>query len=296
MGASGHGSWVTLMIDIAYAPPEDREDIAQFMFTAFPKAKWDIDGWRRLLDGRWGGDAPYAVLVRDNGALVGVLGLVTTTRMTDAGPRKTMNMTSWYVLKSHRGMGVGSKMLNLITADPAVTITNYSSAKGAVPVVERAGFKVLDASRLVWRARGHVATLNVISNSQEMNDRLTPKDRKILQDHAGLNVQFRLVETPDGPCFVAVIVKQKHDDFVTYETMYLDQPAIFARHARAIADSILQENHAVLSVDQRFVPDGTTADALEYFDVPRYYTQGTMNPADVDHLYSEIVLLDMKMY
>jgi hypothetical protein len=284
------------MVEVAYAPPQEREEIAQFMCAAFPKAKWDIDGWRRLLDGRWGRGAPYAVTVRDGGVLVGVLGLVSATRLTDAGPRQTMNMTSWYVLKSHRGMGLGSKMLGLITADPAITITNYSSAKGAVPVVERAGLKVLDTQRLVWRARGQTTTINVVTDPVKMAKTLTQKDHQILQDHAGLNVQFSLVETEDGPCLIAVMVKQKHDDYVTYETMYLGQPNIFARHARAIADSLLPAGNAVLSVDSRFVPDGTAADAVVPFDVPRFYTSGAMTPADVDHLYSEIVLLDMKMY
>jgi hypothetical protein len=129
-----------------------------------------------------------------------------------------------------------------------------------------------------------------------MDQRLTAKDRTVLQDHAGLNVQFNLMETTDGPCFIGVMAKQKHDSYVTYETMYLGQPDIFAHHARAIADSILPAANAVLSVDSRFVPDWVSADAVEHFDVPRFYTPGAMKPADVDHLYSEIVLLDMKMY
>ena len=284
------------MVQIAYAPPEDREEIAQFMCAAFPKAKWDIDGWRRLLDGRWGGDAPYAVAARDAGVLVGVLGLVSAVRMTDAGPRRTMNMTSWYVLKSHRGMGLGGQMLSLITADPSVTVTNYSSAKGAVPVVERAGLKPLDTHRHIWRTRGIAGGLSVIDDPLAQDAEISVKDRRILADHAGLNLHPRFVQTPDGPCLILLMIKQKHDAYVTYETMYLSDPKTFARYARAIADSILPRQNAVLSVDSRFVANEVTADAIEPFAVPRFYTKGAMAPVDVDHLYSEIVLLDMKMY
>lgn len=284
------------MVQIAYAHPEMREDIAQFMCAAFPKAKWDINGWRRLLDERWGDDAPYAVTAIDDGKLVGVLGLVSALRQTASGPRLTMNMTSWYVLKSHRGLGLGGRMLALVTADPNVTVTNYSSAKGAVPVVERAGFSVLDSERLIWRARGSKATLDIITKPLEKDSILAPKDQKILTDHAGLNVHSYVVKTPDGPCLIMLMIKQKHDDFVTHEVMYLSNSEGFGRNARQIADSILPTRGALLSVDRRFVPSLTPCDAIETFAVPRFYTKGAMDPRDVDHLYSEIVLLDMKMY
>ena len=284
------------MVQIAYALPPEREEIAQFMCAAFPKAKWDIDGWRRVLDGRWGGDAPYAVTVRDKGVLVGVLGLISATRMTKTGLKRTMNMTSWYVLKSHRGTGLGSQMLALITADPDVTVTNYSSAKGAVPVVERAGFKALDSQRFVWKARSHSSAIDLVENPSIDDPNLTSQDRQILKDHQGLNLQSRLVKTPDGWCFFMFMIKQKHDEYLTYETMHVSRPDLFARCARAIADQILPETGAVLSVDSRFILGDVTPDAIENFAVPRFFTSGAMPPIDVDHLYSEIVLLDMKMY
>jgi len=49
-------------------------------------------------------------------------------------------------------------------------------------------------------------------------------------------------------------------------------------------------------VDRRFVAADVVPDAVEDIPVPRLYTAGAVPPADVDVLYSEIVLLGMKLY
>lgn len=285
------------MLDIAHAPPEDRDEIAGFMENAFPRAKWPRSGWEAILSGRWNshGDS-YAISVRDKGKLIGVLGLVSATRPSESGRAKTVNMTSWYVDKTYRGQGVGSRMLDLVTADPDITVTNFSSAKGAVPVVERAGFSVLDAARCVWRPRARRVPLPLYDAPLELGQSLNDRDRRVILDHAGLDLKTCTVKTPDGFCTMILSVKQKHDAYVTYETMYLGDRALFAQYAREIADSVLPPSAAVLSVDQRFVAGGTQADEIQQFAVPRYYTAGRMAGADVDHLYSEIVLLGLKMY
>jgi len=107
------------MVEIAFACPEERAEIARFMQEAFPRAKWDGDGWRRLLDGRWSA-APdrYAITARDGHRLIGVLGLVTARRPTGAGPAVMANMTSWYLLKPYRAGGIGGRMIRRATDDP----------------------------------------------------------------------------------------------------------------------------------------------------------------------------------
>ena len=41
------------MVDVRFARPEERAAVARFMARAFPRAKWGMDGWTALLDGRW---------------------------------------------------------------------------------------------------------------------------------------------------------------------------------------------------------------------------------------------------
>ncbi|MFK7836322.1 MAG: GNAT family N-acetyltransferase [Sulfitobacter sp.] len=285
------------MLQIDYARPEEREEIAQFMNTVFVRAKWDIDGWRRLLAGRWcGPEGRYAIAVRDEGRLIGVLGLVYADRMTSGGVRTTADMTSWYVLKEYRGQGVGQKMIKLATSDPEVTVTNFSSAKAAVGVLIKSGLTVLDEQRLVWHPQQDTAPLVVHEDPLTLGDRLSERDRKIIADHQGLRLRHLAVETPDGLVAMVVYPQKKHDEFVTHEIMHLGDQPLFAQHAKAIAAAVLPERDAILSLDRRFAASGIESDEVRDFATPRYCQPGLLAPSEIDMLYSECVLLNIKIH
>ena len=286
------------MVDIAYAPPEARAEVVQFMHDSFPRAKWGLAGWTKLLDGRWSTpDAPFAITARDQGELVGVLGMIPATRQTSLGPRTIASLTSWYLLKPYRGQGVGRDIMAMATGNPQITATNLSSARDAIPVVLRAGMTVLDSKRLIWRASDRSARrLPFTSDPLSLGRGITQVDRQVLKDHDDLNLKSLCIETPDGPCVIVLSVKRKDDAFVTHEVMYIGAPAVFAQHVRAIADTVLPPQGAVLAVDRRFMPEDAQPDAVVDIPVPRYYTPGRVPPNEVDHLYSEIVLMDMKLY
>ena len=284
------------MVEIAYAPPEEREEVAQFMKTVFHKAKWDIDGWRRLLAGRWcGPEGRYAITLRDDGRLVGCLGLVYADRITSDGIRTTADMTSWYILKDYRGQGVGQKMLALATSDPDVTVTNFSSAKAAVSVLVNAGLTVLDAERLVWFPGQARADIRVHEDPLSLPT-LPEKDRKVISDHLGLRLRPLAVETPDGLVTMVLYPQKKHDDYVTHEIMYLGNQPAFARHAADIAAAVLPAREAILSLDRRFAAEGIDPAEVHPFATPRYCQPGLLAPNEIDMLYSECVLLNIKIH
>ena len=282
------------MVEVTFATPPQREEVEAFMHAAFPRAKWGTEGWTRLLANRWGSaSGEFAVTARDKGALVGVMGMNDSLRHTPRGPQRYRNLTSWYVLKSHRGQGLGEQLMQCAMADPAITSTNLTSAKGALPLVDRIGFKVLDAQRVVWRHTGTDTlpyTLDPLGDAQ-----LDAVDTQVLMDHVGLTLKPAVIETPDGPLTLVLSVKQKVDAYVTHEVLYVGQPDLLMRHAQAVADTLLPEQAAVFSVDRRMIPDianGTVAP----IEVPRFYRGTSMRPAEIDHMYSEIVLMDMKLY
>ena len=282
------------MVQVTFATPAQRAEVEAFMHAAFPRAKWGAEGWARLLANRWGGaQGEFAVTAWDGDTLVGVMGMNDSIRHTPRGPQRYRNLTSWYVLKSHRGMGLGETLMHTAMDDPQVTSTNLTSAKAALPLVDRIGFKVLDAERFVWRQGGQTAlpfTLDPLSDAD-----LGAVDAQVLRDHADLNLKPVTVETSDGPCTLVLSVKQKVDTYVTHEVVYVGQPDLLARHGSAIADTLLLDDRAVFSVDSRLAA-GATPDSVEAIEVPRFYKGDSLLPAEIDHMYSEIVLMDMKLY
>lgn len=282
------------MVSVRFATPAQRAEVEAFMHAAFPRAKWGAEGWTRLLANRWGGaQGEFAVVAMDGDMIVGVMGMNDSIRHTPRGPQRYRNLTSWYVLKSHRGMGLGETLMHTAMADPQVTSTNLTSAKAALPLVDRIGFKVLDAERLVWRQSG--GTVLSMSLDPLSDAKLNSVDDQVLRDHADLNLKSVTVETPDGPCTLVLSVKQKVDEYVTHEIVYIGQPALLARHGRAIVDTLLPDDGAVFSIDSRLV-QGAQPDTVEPIEVPRFYKGTSMLPAEIDHMYSEIVLMGMKLY
>jgi len=285
------------MVEITFATPSQRAEVEAFMHAAFPRAKWGRDGWTRLLANRWGGaGGEFAVVARDGGTLVGVMGMNDSLPHTPRGPARYRNLTSWYVLKSHRGMRLGEQLMHTAMADPAVTSTNLTSAKGALRLVDRIGFKVLDDHRFAWRQSGS-APLALTRDPLRDAD-LDATDRRVLRDHAGLNLHTVTLQTPDGPCTLVLSVKQKVDDYVMHEVVYAGQRDLLGRHAQRIANTLLADAPAVLAVDARLVQ--AAQDALgatrEPIEVARFYKGTSLLPAEIDHMYSEIVLMDMKLY
>ncbi|MEP1767944.1 MAG: GNAT family N-acetyltransferase [Sulfitobacter sp.] len=282
------------MVDVTFALAAQRRDVEDFMHAAFPRAKWGAEGWTRLLANRWGGpQGEYAVLAQDGGKIVGVMGMNDSLRHTPRGPQRYRNLTSWYVLKTHRGMGLGEKLMHTAMADPEVTSTNLTSAKAALPLVDRIGFKVLDGARHIWRHGGQAAlphTLTPLADAP-LND----VDKQVLSDHADLNLKPVVVETPDGPLTLVLSVKQKVDEYVTHEAVYVGQPDLLGKYGSAVADTLLPAERAAFSVDSRLVR-GASPDATEQIEVPRFYKGISLRPAEIDHMYSEVVLMDMKLY
>jgi hypothetical protein len=204
-------------------------------------------------------------------------------------------MTSWYVLKEYRGQGVGKKMIALATLDPDVTVTNFSSAKAAVNVLEKAGLAELDRERLVWHP-SKSAGFEVHEDPLALGDRLPAKDRRIIGDHQGLRLRHLSVETPDGLCTMVIYPQKKHDDYVTHEIMYLSDQPLFAEYAKRIAASVLPSEAAILSLDRRFAQSGIACDDVREFATPRYCQHGLLDPSEIDMLYSECVLLNIKIH
>ncbi|KIN74002.1 GNAT family N-acetyltransferase [Sulfitobacter guttiformis] len=282
------------MVEVTFATPAQRDEVEAFMHAAFPRAKWGAEGWTRLLANRWGGpQGEFAVTARDGDKLVGVMGMNDSLRHTPRGPQRYRNLTSWYVLKSHRGMGLGETLMHTAMGDPAVTSTNLTSAKAALPLVDRIGFRVLDAQRFVWRHSGLDALPHTFDPLKDAN--LRSVDAQVLKDHTGLGLGYVTVETPDGLCTLVLSVKQKVDEYITHEVVYVGQPDLLARHGDAIANTVLPQTGAVFSVDSRLAT-GARPGTVETIEVPRFYKGNRMLPAEIDHMYSEIVLMGMKLY
>jgi hypothetical protein len=117
----------------------------------------------------------------------------------------------------------------------------------------------------------------------------------MLQDHALLPVRPVFISAAGGSCLAVFSVKKKGEDVTYFDAMHLSDPEFFAAHAQAIADTLLPPGKAVLAVDRRLLAGHKADGIVESIPVARYYKSQRLAPSEVDNLYSELLLLDLKL-
>ncbi len=288
------------MVTVRKADPGQREEGARFLHVEMdPKISYER--WLRALGRGWAAeDAGYAIIAEDAGKLVGVLAAIYADRKIGGRPARTCNLSSWYILKSHRGGGLGYRMMSTALSDRDVTFTTYSSNAPALSVCLKAGMVPLDTHRMVWHTRAEPAKgeLVVIRDIEAVAHLMDAVSHRAVLDHADLNVHPLAFRTPGGElCVVVFSVKRKGDDIEFHEALYISDRALFAAHARQLADAILPSEKALMSVDSRLLArEVAEPDELIPLKVNRGFQSAGLEPHEMDFLYSEIPLLDLKLY
>ncbi len=284
------------MTELRLAGPDDRDAVATFLHERM-SSRISLERWRRLFDYPWLEDRPdCGVIVTENGALAGYLGVIHARREIGGRTVRSANLSSWYIARSLRGQGVGQAMLELATRDPCVTCTTFSSNPPALRLMAKAGLGLLDERRFLWRRTGEATGIEVLTGLPAVLPEVRDDERRILEDHRNLPVQPHLLRTPEGDCLVIFSLKQKGADIAYHEVLHLGCPARLARHAQAFANAILTPDASVLAIDQRFLDGFEITAESEPISVPRYFRSPDLAAREVDFLYSEIPLLDLKLY
>jgi len=252
--------------------------------------------WRRLLDYPWRPpDADRGCVALDGDRVVGFLGLVHADRLVDGQKRRFCNICAWYLLKDYRGRGIGQRIQRDSVADTHTTYTILTATEATGRAFSGSGFQVLDRERyIVRRAAESTRGIECIDKVEAIEPLLDQPDRRILRDHRPYNVHHLLFRAGERACYLIVQVKRKGDDIDYHEVMHASDAAFLRAHAQPMADILLRSDRSVFAFDKRFLTEPAPFES-EAMRLPRWYRSGTVMPSAIDHLYSEIALLDLKL-
>ncbi len=288
------------MTEIRWALPQDRREIQDYLFENMGKISHER--WYNILDCRWNQtDEKYGVLVEEKGNLVGFLGIVFADREFSGKAHRTGNITSWFLEKHLRRGGLGQEMLDLITEPTGVTYTAISANFRSGALLKKIGWQQLEDEKLLWKRSNATPPpeISLVSGAAALAEMLPPEATKIVADHHGLNLTPHLLSTKtEGDLFFVTYTKFKGDDNTAhYEILQASNPAMLSKHVKHLANLLLPEGKTLLSSDKRFFLPGVKANSSQPLQVPRYFKpQENLPGAQVDLLYGEVVLLDLKIY
>jgi len=280
--------------------PGDIPGICQFLHDHM-NSKISTDQWRALFSHGWWKTAPCSlpdlgIIAEDQGRIVGFHGHVCSERSIQGRKERFLNFTSWYILKEYRKHGLGSKMLEMATADPEVTCTVFSLSPKRIDFFKTLGMNVLDEYRLLWRKRGgNTDDLQLITDYDKIRYRVDVRDVSMVEDHRKLPVIQVLISSCCVECLLLLSKAKKAGGVVYYDVLYRSNPGLFTDFAPQIAELILPDENCVMAADKRFVEGPMAGGELEKIKSPRFYKSGRVHPRDIDLAYSEIPLLDLKL-
>jgi len=260
-------------------------------------ARLSRDRWRKLMTYRWLDDKPdFGRVAIVDGQLVGFVGMVYSDRVLEGRRHRIVNICAWYLKKAYRKAGFGFELMRSAIADDAMSYTILTSSSRSVSILDAIGYRILDDDRRVWTAKGVPAGLEIEEDLSRILGRIDANARQLLSDHDGMAVRPLLISDGAGTCLAVFTIAKKRDDVSYYDILHIDNPLFFATRAQAIADSLLpRDRKAVLAIDTRLLQGHACDGVVERLLVPRYYRSTTLQPGQIDNLYSELQLLDLKL-
>lgn len=286
---------------IRAAGPADVDGICQLLHTKM-NSKFSVERWSRLMSYPWLAEKPdFGKVVESDGQILGYTGLIYSDRMIgnpQSGFRKERfaSMSSWYLDKSLRGRGLGKGMLLATMENLDQTFTIFTNSSKPIGIVKALGYQVLDDRRYHWHKTGLASeAITLIRDFDSIVLRASDIQRQILEDMRSMPVTPVFLETDGRQALLFFSIKSKGEDVLWFDLLYTSDPELFTDCAQSLADTLLPDTPSVLAADSRLIKPPPADTFCQHLPVERHYLSKTVAPQEIDFLYSELQLLDLKL-
>jgi len=289
----------TAMIRVEKVDCSDFRDVRDALVNFWGKGS--EAKWCRMFDYRWERDEDYCGLaLKDGDRTIGFIGLIFSRRYLDGRLEKFCNLTSWFVREEHRARAV-SLLLPVIRMRD-YTITDLTPSRSVYQIQRKLGFKDLDAKGRILLPLGRRfcgpehSEVQTSHAADEIRRILSAAEHlRILEDHLAYQCEHFLLRAGNRYCYI-VYSKHKRKKLPFVYIHYISDPALFEQAYHTIRNAIISHARACFAViDSRLVAGLKlpVSFCLPY-RTPKQYLSGSLKPAQIDNLYSELVLLNLR--
>ena len=263
------------------------------------------ESWGRLFDYGWFKDKPDLgyVLLHQN-TIVGFLGTIYAHREIDGKQGVFCNYTSWYVRPGFRGQGAA--LMRAAMRDREVTYTSFTAGSVSRQVLEMLQFLRSGNGRLLLPPGWNAETLRNSSpkirfDAATVRAALDDRWRRVFDDHAPHCLQL-LAREGSQQAYIVVKRRQMAVSWLSRifpmrarlpysDILYCSDPQLLARHLERIKLAILRhQKTAFLVADSRMFERRPLGLAIQDHAL---FRSSVFQSADLDRLYSELVLLPL---
>lgn len=257
---------------------------------------------RKIFEYQWERDETHCGLILvDGDRTVGFLGMIFSRRRINDKVEKFCNLTSWFVHKDYRSRAIS--LILPLHGMKDYTITDLTPAKNVYQIQNKLGFKDLDAAGRLLLPFGRrlfqpkYSATNLTHDLAAIEKKLEGQNLKIFNDHKHYRCSHFLLTGKDRYCYI-IYTKLKRKRIPYAHLHYISDPDLFALAYRDIRKSIISHSKGYfLLIDSRLVKNKKLplSVCLPY-RAPKQYMSSTLKPEQIDNLYSELVMLNLRTH
>ena len=286
------------MVKVEKVDCADFKDVQDTLINFWGKGS--EEKWRKLFEYRWERDEDYCGLaLRDDGQTVGFIGMIFSRRRINGRVEKFCNLSSWFVREEYRTRAVSLLLPLLRMRD--YTITDLTPSRTVYQIQQKLGFKDLDAhgrillpfGRRLFGAK-HLAVQTTHAEA-DIRQILSAVHLKIFDDHHDYQCEHFLLSAGKRYCYI-IYSRHKRKRLPFVYIHYISDQDLFGQTYPQIRGAIMSHARVCFAViDSRLVAGLKlpVSFCLPY-RTPKQYLSSSLEPTQIDNLYSELVLLNLR--
>jgi hypothetical protein len=241
----------------------------------------------------WSVDAPnHGFMLLDESGIVGVYLAFYSDRTVNGRSERFCNLGAWCVLPAHRLHSI--TLLRALLGQPGYHFTDLSPSGNTVPVNARLKFSHLDTAtallpNLPWPS--WPGSCRVTSEHAAIERMLTGSPLQIYRDHRQAQAAHHVAMDQGGDqCYVIFRRDRRKKLPLFASVLYVSNPSLFRRMAKAFGRHLLMRHGVVMTLVELRVSGGQPAGSLLLRSSrPKMFKSDSLEPDQIDNLYSELV-------
>jgi hypothetical protein len=249
--------------------------------------------WARAMSVPWKVDAPnHGFMLRDGQRVVGAHLAFYSGRLVAGQVERFCNLGAWCVLPDFRFHSL--RLLKALLAQDGYHFTDLSPSGSVVPLNIRLKFRTLDTStalipNLPWPPLSRRTSISV--DPEVIENTLTGPELDLYRDHAQAGAVYHLILLRGNEsCYVMLrkVTRKKLPVFAAI--LYVSNAGLFRRAILPLTRHLLIHYHVLATLAElRIVKHRPRPSVMLSAPRPKMYRSATLEPAQVDDLYSELV-------
>ena len=274
----------------------DLTDFCQFLVENLSQQR-SAKEWATAFLQDWGVEKPNnGFLLRDDNKIVGGIGAIYAERLIRGKPERFCNITSWCVLDRYRSQSM--RLAIELTSQPGFHFTDLTPTEVVSKTLQFLKFKPMNERQAVWPNPpwpfSLLAGVRVITDSNTLEQVLTPADTKVYQDHRHLSWLNHLAVGRTGDfCHVAYKRTQLRGLPGAF-VLGFGNPGQFVKYRFALGNHLLFKYGLMFTRVESRLLARIPRPSIELAGFRnKVFRSDTLTEADISNLYTEIVALDL---